>query len=128
MIKGLQLRNFKCFQKSPFFAFSKINLFTGINGRGKSTLLQSLLILSQTAQKDPTFSKLIINDELLSLGTYDDIKNSETPRTENIVFDILFDAPIPRITLKYKENEYDLLVADLKRLCMSTVLVHQKVE
>ena len=55
MITELSIENFKCFQNKETFIFSKINLLTGINGRGKSSLLQSMLLLSQTfnAKKNP---------------------------------------------------------------------------
>lgn len=71
MIKELQINNFKCFQQSDPFFFSKVNLLTGVNGRGKSSLLQTLLLLSQTTQKFSDLSRLIINGEFLSLGNFD---------------------------------------------------------
>jgi len=117
MITELQLQNFKCFQQSPAFEFSKINLLTGINGRGKSSLLQSLLILSQSAWRSPDLKRLIINDELLSLGNFDDIKNSETPRGENIHFNFKFDSPfISEAKIQFSENNDDSLQADCAKI------------
>lgn len=105
MIKEIQLQNFKCFQDSRNFSFSKLNLLTGINGRGKSTLLQAMLVLSQSAWKGNNMKKLVINDEFLNLGNYDDIKNSETVREENIHFNFKLDSPlIEEICLQYNEN------------------------
>ncbi len=117
MIKDIQLKNFKCFQNSPLFEFGKINLLTGINGRGKSSLLQSILILSQSAWKSPGLKKLIINDELLELGNFDDIKNSETPKGENIQIQINFDSPVIGITqMEFAENFDNPLEAECKRI------------
>jgi predicted ATPase len=117
MIKDIQLKNFKCFQNSPLFEFGKINLLTGINGRGKSSLLQSILILSQSAWKSPGLKKLIINDELLELGNFDDIKNSETPKGENIQIQINFDSAIIGITqMEFAENFDNQLEAECKRI------------
>jgi predicted ATPase len=113
MIKEIELNNFKCFQRSKPFSFSKLNLLTGINGRGKSSLLQSILVLSQSAWRNNDLKKLIINDELVSLGNYDDIKNSETPRSENIHLNFKFDSPfIDEIKLQYNENPDEALVAN----------------
>lgn len=113
MINEIQIHNFKCFQQSNPFEFSKINLLTGINGRGKSTLLQSLLILSQSAWKNANLSQLVINNELISLGNYDDIKNSETPRGETIQFSLKMDSPfIDEIKIQYAENSDEALLAD----------------
>jgi predicted ATPase len=112
MIKELQINNFKCFQQSDPFFFSKVNLLTGVNGRGKSSLLQTLLLLSQTTQKFSDLSRLIINGEFLSLGNFDDIKNSETPRGENIHFNIKFDnSIIEEAKIQFEENINDPLQA-----------------
>lgn len=117
MITEIKLQNFKCFQQSPTFEFSKVNLLTGINGRGKSSLLQSILILSQSAWRNPDLKRLIINDELLSLGNFDDIKNSETPRGENIHFNFKFDSPfISEARIQFSENGDDPLLADCAKI------------
>lgn len=117
MIKGLQIQNFKCFRDSPFFSFSKLNLLTGINGRGKSSLLQAFLILSQSARKNPDLKQLFINDEFVQLGNYDDIKNSETVREKNIKFNLKFESNFFRESkFEFEENETDALLADLKEI------------
>lgn len=120
MIKEIQIQNFKCFQNSKPFLFSKLNLLTGINGRGKSSLLQSILILSQSAwRKD--LNQLIINDDLVQLGNFDDIKNSETSRKENIQFNIKLDTnSIIEAKFQYKENETDALLAELVQIEIKT--------
>ncbi len=117
MIKEIQIQNFKCFTNYKPFEFSKINLLTGINGRGKSSLLQAFLILSQSAWKNKNLKKLVINDELINLGNFDDIKNSETPRGENIHFNIKFDLPfIDEAKIQYNENPDEPLLADFVKL------------
>lgn len=110
MITNLLLQNFKCFQQETSFNLSKINLLTGVNGRGKSSLLQSLLLLSQSAWDNPSLKKLIINGEYVELGNYDDIKNSETPKSENIIFQFSIEPNIV-IKLEYVENFKDNLSA-----------------
>jgi len=117
MIKGLQIQNFKCFQNSPLFNFSKLNLLTGINGRGKSSLLQTFLILSQSARKNSDLKQLFINDEFVQLGNFDDIKNSETTREKNIQFNLNFySALLKEAKFEYTENETDALLADLQEI------------
>jgi AAA15 family ATPase/GTPase len=44
MLSQIQLKNFKCFKNMTTVPLTGINLFTGINGRGKSTVLQALLL------------------------------------------------------------------------------------
>lgn len=116
MIKELQIQNFKCFQDSPLFSFSKLNLLTGINGRGKSSLLQTFLILSQSARKNSTLKQLFINDEFVQLGNFDDIKNSETTREKNIQFSLKLESIFKEVKFEFKENETDALLADLQEI------------
>jgi predicted ATPase len=117
MIKQIQIQNFKCFQHLSTFTFSRINLLTGINGRGKSTLLQSLIILAQSSWQSNLFENLIIEGDLIKLGNYDDIKNSETPRNEPISFLISTDMnSISNVAFQYSENISDPLLAQAKSI------------
>lgn len=80
MITKILLKNFKCFKNETSFEFSKINLLTGVNGRGKSSLLQSMLLLSQSVLRQDILDELIFNGEYVNLGNYTDVKNSTTRR------------------------------------------------
>ena len=46
MLERIKLENFKCF-KSQEIPLGSISILTGLNGMGKSTVLQSLLLLRQ---------------------------------------------------------------------------------
>lgn len=109
MIEFVELKNFKCFKERKRFEFGQLNLLTGINGRGKSSLLQSVLILSQSIKRNSNVQKLIINDDLVQLGSYDDIKNSETPRSENI--ELSFGWNSEKLSFKFIEDENNSLIA-----------------
>jgi predicted ATPase len=116
MINNIQIQNFKCFQTVVNFEFSKLNLLTGINGRGKSSLLQAILLLSQSAWNNPSLKHLVINGELLQLGNFDDIKNSETLKGENIQFRLKMETPfISEILIQFEGNPDKPLIADLVR-------------
>ncbi|MDR1003683.1 MAG: DUF3696 domain-containing protein [Prevotellaceae bacterium] len=110
MINKLRLQNFKCFQASTSFEFAKLNLLTGVNGRGKSSLLQSVLILSQSAWEYDNLKKLLINGGYIELGNFDDIRNSETPKGEDVIIEFTIDSQI--IKLQYAENLSDALSAN----------------
>jgi predicted ATPase len=116
MISEIQISNFKCFQSANIFGFSKINLLTGINGRGKSTILQSILIISQSITSQEKISELLINGNLIQLGNFDDIKNSETPRGSDISFAFKFKEPVFNANFSFNENEQDPLTAVLTAL------------
>lgn len=50
MLNYLSLENFKSI-KDENFEFRSLNIFTGFNGMGKSSALQSLLLLRQSHDK-----------------------------------------------------------------------------
>ncbi len=85
MITQIGLTNFKCFKEETIFPLSKINLLTGINGRGKSTLLQSLLLMRQTIEHNPNSSEIIFNGSCVRLGAFEDVKNSDISIHEPIL-------------------------------------------
>ncbi len=84
MLKEIRLKNFKCFREETTFPLSTINLLTGINGRGKSTLLQSMLLMKQSVEHNEYTNKLILNGSCVNLGTYEDLQNSESALEEEV--------------------------------------------
>lgn len=74
MIKKIYLKNFKCFEEITV-DFKELNLFTGINGMGKSTLIQSILLLRQTYEKYncSEWPRIILNGRYVNLGTIKDV-------------------------------------------------------
>jgi len=86
MITEISLQNFKIFKDKTTFPLNKLNLLTGVNGGGKSTLLQSLLLMRQSIEHDERTTNIIFNGSCVELGTFMDVKNLETSRKEAIVF------------------------------------------
>lgn len=82
MIKEITLINYKCFQNQEF-QLSDINLFFGLNGRGKSSVLQSILLMGQSVTENNSLEKLVISSDFLTLGDFDDIKSTQS--NENFV-------------------------------------------
>ena len=75
MINKLNIKNFKCFSEESTFEFSNLNVFTGYNGRGKSSLMQSLLLMSQSIKKYNDIKVFSLNGEYIDLDLYEDICN-----------------------------------------------------
>lgn len=117
MIKQLQLKNFKCFKDHLSIGFKKLNLMTGVNGRGKSTLLQAIILLAQSAKSPNYFRNLVLKGENLTLGTYDDIRNNRTVKSEPIVIAVDTDDDFfHSMSFLYTENEIDQLTARLMKI------------
>jgi predicted ATPase len=127
MIKSLTLQNFKCFQKRTNFSFANLNLLTGINGRGKSSLLQALLIMAQSAE-NYNLKTLVINGDRINLGSFDDIRNSETSRQDSIYFHFQSDnSEYQSIELEYVEDTNEPFQAIRKKTKNSDANINKSV-
>lgn len=80
MITSLQLKNFKCFGDSGNIDFSRITLLTGANGTGKSSVMQSLLMLAQSVKSNVDADGLHIIGDYVRLGSYQDIVNTHSKK------------------------------------------------
>ena len=121
MLTEIRVKNFKCFKDEIQIPVGHINLFTGINGRGKSTALQALLLMRQSPEHSRTTNQLILNGSCIELGNFDDIKNSETPRKQDIEFAFKFhqDNNFVEICYFFRENYQDNMVMDIERVGVS---------
>ncbi len=74
MIRTIYVKNFKCFEELSVECRS-LNLFTGINGMGKSTIIQALLLLRQTSEMvvPERENHALLNGKYVTLGTLKDI-------------------------------------------------------
>ena len=73
MLSSIKLSNFKCFQSLELNC-APLTLLSGLNGMGKSSVIQALLILRQSfLSGDLTDGKLVLGGELADLGTGVDV-------------------------------------------------------
>ena len=87
MISSVSIQNFKCYQEKATFQLGKINLFTGINGKGKSSFLQSLLLFRQSIEHNISTTRLFLNGSSVRLGTFSDVKNADTSSSKEMNFE-----------------------------------------
>jgi len=71
MIEKLQIKNFKSHEETTL-RFGNLTLLCGQNGVGKSSIVQSLLLLRQTNQLRRLHEILELNDKLCEIGSADD--------------------------------------------------------
>jgi predicted ATPase len=82
MIRSVELTNFKCFahRKLPV---APLTLLTGVNGAGKSSVMQALLVLRQSYdQRLLAEHRLALNGELVQLGRASDALHDRADREE----------------------------------------------
>lgn len=104
MIQQLTVENFKCFKSSTPFNLSSINLFAGYNGRGKSTVLQVLLLLAQSYHKNKHIKRLETNGLLCHQGPFSDLISFDSS-SDKIIFEIHGDLEgAQHVKLEYSEQ------------------------
>lgn len=82
MIKTFKLENIKSFSTSQEMNLAPITLIYGQNSSGKSSIIQSLLLLKQTLLHDDETDYLITNDKYLSLGGFKSIVHQHDLKRE----------------------------------------------
>ncbi len=81
MLKGLILENFKCFDELEL-NFSTVNVLTGLNGMGKSTVMQSILLLGQSQTSIMSEQVLSLKGKYVNLGVGQDILFEKAEKDE----------------------------------------------
>ena len=85
MINELFLENFKLFGKETHLAGLKcMNLLTGVNGRGKSSALQPLLLFKQTLLRSRSSRQIFLSGSFVDLGNASDVKHVDASVTRPI--------------------------------------------
>lgn len=113
MIKKLNIINFKCFEKLET-ELRNVNILSGLNGMGKSTIIQSILLAKQSF--DSKTNGLLLNGDLISLGKGQDILFEKAKKDSNIEIELEGSAgDIADYTVDFVENA-DVLynVKDIK--------------
>jgi hypothetical protein len=73
MISTLSIRNFKSLADTGLLTLRPITFLVGPNSSGKSSIIQSLLLLRQTVQSRDLKNPLNINGPYVQLGSYPDL-------------------------------------------------------
>ena len=81
MIDTLTIRGFKRF-KSVSIPFRNLTVLTGVNGAGKSTALQALLLARQVAENPITNVVQLNGPQGLALGEANDVLHPEATKVE----------------------------------------------
>ncbi len=77
MITKWIVSNFKSIVKETSISLAPLTLFAGPNSSGKSTILQSLLLVSQTLSHKVGSRSVVLNGTLTRLGQFDDLRSYE---------------------------------------------------
>lgn len=73
MIKTWSLKNFKSVSAETSLDFAPLTIFAGANSSGKSTILQSILLTTQTIQNSVQNKTVILNGNISKFGIFNDL-------------------------------------------------------
>ena len=75
MITRWLVSNFKSIREETELEMGPLTIFAGANSSGKSTFIQSVLLIAQTLAHKVGSRSVVLNGTLASLGQYDDLKS-----------------------------------------------------
>ena len=84
MITKWKVFNFKSIQKETELNVAPLTIFAGANSSGKSTVLQSMLLISQTLSHKIGSRSVVLNGSLTRLGQFDDLNLTKGNFNEDI--------------------------------------------
>ena len=94
-LKEIEFENFKGFKKKTSLKINPLTLLSGLNGAGKSTIAQILLLIKQSSstlqnllEKDSEIPYLQLNGDLIKLGEVVDVVNDQE---KNLYFKLIFE-------------------------------------
>ena len=76
MITKWKVFNFKSIREDTELALGPLTIFAGANSSGKSTFIQSILLVAQTLAHKVSSRSVVLNGALTSLGQFDDLKSN----------------------------------------------------
>ncbi len=72
MLTKVTIEHFKCFERLQL-PLAPLTLLSGLNAAGKSSILQALALLHQSAIENEWNRSLILNGRLVALGSASDV-------------------------------------------------------
>ena len=85
MIKQWKLFDFKSVRNETDLAFAPLTIFAGPNSSGKSTVIQSILLVAQTLAHKVSSRSVVLNGALTRLGQFDDLKTADSDANQIVV-------------------------------------------
>ena len=76
MITKWKVFNFKSIRQETELDLGPLTIFAGANSSGKSTFIQSILLVAQTLAHKVGSRSVVLNGALTSLGQFDDLKSN----------------------------------------------------
>lgn len=121
MIQSVEIKNFKSI-KSKYFPLRNLNVVLGMNGQGKSSFIQSLLLLRQSERLSSGILKLNGGDSgLVNMGTTKDARYQYSKENENLSFALQFKGTEPYLM----EFDYEIDADVFRQKILHPIILHK---
>lgn len=80
MLTKISLDNFKSISTGNSIELRNFSMLCGANSSGKSSLIQAILMMSQTFSSRYDFDEIVLNGHLVRLGAFGDIKSHRSEK------------------------------------------------
>jgi len=106
MLKSWSIENFKSIVKSGKVELAPVTVLAGLNSSGKSSFLQSILMISQTLSSRLLDRPLLPNGPIVQLGTFGDILNNTSDSSNlSIGFELDFSSELQDDPIRWEDLE-----------------------
>lgn len=129
VITNYSIENFKVFSEKNSFKFAPITLIYGPNSSGKSSIIQSLIVLKESVLKNNNINGLRSNNNFFELGSYASVVNGHDIR-KNIKYEISNEEDEFKFEYAYKSLAeksfsyvYSIIIEDKKNILKKWSLV-----
>lgn len=85
MITRWKLFNFKSVAAETELGLAPLTIFAGANSSGKSTFLQSILLVAQTLAHKVSSRSVVLNGTLVRLGQFDDLRTTSSGADQIVI-------------------------------------------
>jgi len=120
MITKWGVKNFKSILDADL-ELAPLTIFTGVNSSGKSSFLQSIAMLAQSARRDDAGVITLNGDFLPDLGSFDQVYHKNSDESKRILTDKIG----INCTFKLNENEDVNLKLELSKYGEKKLFVHK---
>jgi predicted ATPase len=126
MIREWRISRFKSIAGTEVLPFKPLTILAGPNSAGKSSVIQSVLLMAQSLASRVPDRQLVLNGELVKLGTFEDVRNQQADEaTVDFGFDLELDFSRGEAALAagtgtaYYEPLFRPMSADIPHLTLS---------
>jgi len=121
MITEMQLTNFKA-HKNTKLALGSLTVLVGVNGMGKSSTIQALLLLRQSYLSNESFNNgLIVNGDLIQIGKVGNLFNIEANEVDLLNISLKKGNKNFKWSIKYEDTSKDFVLFNRKPAKVSEI-------